>query len=255
MNFKEVAVEAALQAGKLILQKQNKLIKVDSKSEKDILTEADTESEKLILDKIKKNFPSHNIISEEVGTIDKKSEYTWIIDPLDGTIFFSKGIPLYSVAIGLKYKEDMILGVVYSPITKELFFAEKGKGAFLNDKKINVSSIDSLSKSFITIDYKPTIENINKGIDLMKTLATKSFFVRALACQVLEFVYIACGRSEGNVCYSTKLWDLAAAKIIIEEAGGKLTDHQGNKVDLNSPVLNIVASNNKIHNQLIELTK
>ena len=148
----------------------------------------------------------------------------------------------------------MILGVVYSPVTKELFVAEKGKGAFLNDKKIQVSSIDNISKSFITIDYKPTIENMNKGIDLMKTLATKSFFVRALACQVLEFVYIACGRSEGNICYSTKLWDLAAAKIIVEEAGGKLTDHKGNKVDLNSPILNIVSSNNKIHSQLIELT-
>ena len=253
MSFKNTAIKAALKAGKTILLQQNKLNDIKFKSKQDICTEADIKSERIIIDIIKKDFPSHNIISEEQGITSKNSEYTWIIDPLDGTIFFSKSIPLFSVSIGLKHNDEIILGVAYLPVTDELFFAEKGKGAYLNGKKITVSSIDTISQSFITIDYKPTKGNINKGIDLMKVIANESFFTRALACQVIEFVYIACGRSEGNICYSTKLWDLAAAKIILEEAGGKITDFNGDKINLNNHEFNVVSSNKKVHNKLIEL--
>jgi len=252
MDFKEVATKAALEAGKFILEKQKHMGKITSKGHADILTEADLGSEKIIVDLIKKNFPKHSILSEEMGAEDNSSEYTWIIDPLDGTIFFSRGIPLFSVSIALKHKKEIILGVVYAPITNELFTAEKGKGAQLNGKKISVSN-KAFSESFIAVDYRPKEEQIKAAMNFVENSAKKAFFVRTFACEVLELAYVACGRFEANVTFMTKPWDVAAGILLIEEAGGKVTNFEGNKFDIEKKELYLTASNGKIHKELLEL--
>ena len=252
MNFKEVAIKAALKAGKLILQKQSKLGKITSKSEKDILTEADIESEELILKSIQKNFQSHNIISEE-KVIDKKSEHTWIIDPLDGTIFFSKGIPLYSVAIGLKHKEEMILGVVYSPVTKELFVAEKGKGAYKNrDIKLKVSE-KGLLNSIVFFGCPYSSENFDATEKYRKPVHSAGARIVTLGAAVLESVLVADGISPLYYEAGLPPWDIAAGKLIVEEAGGTVRDFNGQLDVLNFK--EFICGNEKAVGEFLEITR
>jgi len=252
MDFKEVAVKAALSAGKFILEKQKHIGKITSKGHGDIATEADLGSEKIIVDLIKENFPKHSILSEEMGIEDNSSEYTWIIDPLDGTIFFSRGLPLFSISIALKYKKEIILGVAYVPVMDELFTAEKGKGAFLNNKRIFVSQ-KNLSESFISVDYPPVEKQVKSAMNFVEKSTKKAFFVRTFACEVIEMAFVACGRFEANVTFTTKPWDVAAGMLLIEEAGGKVTNFEGKRFDIEKKELYLASSNGKMHKELLEL--
>jgi len=253
MNYLKVAIKAAKQAGKIHKKYFNTDLKVETKSTPfDLLTIADKEAEKSIVNLIKKYFPEHNFLAEEY-TYDKTgSEYTWIIDPLDGTNNFASGMPIFAVSIALMKNNEVIVGVIYDAMRNELFFAEKGCGAFLNKKPIRVSSAGSLDKSLIITGFY-----YSRGEEMIETLDTiKRFFLkkimglRRLGAASLDLCYIACGRASGFWEFELSPWDFAAGKLLIEEAGGKVTGKRGEKIFSNEKSF-VVASDGKIHEQML----
>lgn len=216
------------------------------------VTEADHASEKAIIDAIKSAFPAHFILSEEVGEIVSDSDVKWIIDPIDGTINFASRIPLCAVSIGVEKNGEMILGVVYNPFINELFFAEKGKGAFLNDKKISVSKKTDVIHSCLVTGFPYTYLDMENGpLQVFERFVRKGVPVRRLGSAAIDLCWVAAGRFEGFFEHSLSPWDTAAGYFIVEEAGGKVTDMNGNKY---SPYQKkLVATNGLIHDELIEV--
>ncbi len=254
MEFIDFAVSAAKEAGKIHRKYFEKDTKTREKSSSfDLITIADTEAEKEIAVLIKEEFPNHNILAEEGKYKKTKSLYSWIVDPLDGTNNFSFGIPLFCVSIALAKKGKVILGVVYDAMRDELFVAEKGKGAYLNGKKIKVSEAASLNKSLLITGFY-----YDRGKAMLSNLeAIKIFFqkdivgLRRLGAAALDLSYIACGRATGFWEFKLSPWDFAAGKLLIEEAGGKITNKTGGKIKLEESY--VIASNGKIHQEIIKV--
>lgn len=215
------------------------------------VTEADHAADKAIMAVIKEQFPDHIILSEEAGELVQESSYKWIIDPIDGTINFSKGIPLNCVSIGIEHNGEMIMGAVYNPHMNELFFAEKGKGAMLNEKRIYVSSETDFVKSLLVTGFPYTYLDIPNGpLQVFERLVRTGISVRRLGAAAIDLCWVACGRLDGFFEHKLEAWDSAAGYIIVEEAGGRVTDLKGNKY---SPYQHgIVATNEKIHNELLK---
>ena len=228
---------------------------ITKKSDRDIVTEADYECERAIIKRLERYYPGYNILAEESSYKDKGSNYTWVIDPLDGTIFFSRGIPFWSVSIGLMYKDEIIVGAVSNPMLDEVFFAEKGSGAYCNGKKINVSFESELSAAATLIDYATDLTSVNKAISAMKVIANNSRFVRSFACEVFELMAEASGKFDANLCYGARLWDIAAAKVILEEAGGMLTNIDGSQINPYKERFDVLATNGILHELFINLIK
>jgi len=214
------------------------------------VTEADHAAEKAIMSAIKKQYPDHFILSEEAGEIIQDSNYKWIIDPIDGTINFSKGIPLNCVSIGIEHNNEMVMGAVFNPHINELFFAEKGKGAVLNEKTIAVSSEPSVLKSCLVTGFPYTyLDSPNGPLEVFDRLIRKGVPVRRLGSAAIDLCWVACGRFDGFYEHKLEAWDSSAGYLIVEEAGGKVTDLKGNKF---SPYQHgIVATNGKIHEDLL----
>jgi myo-inositol-1(or 4)-monophosphatase len=216
------------------------------------VTEADHAAEKAIIDAIKKDFPDHFILSEEVGEIVTGSEVKWIIDPIDGTINFASGIPLCAVSIGVEKAGEMIMGAVYNPFINELFFAEKGKGAFLNERKITVSKKSEVVHSCLVTGFPYTYLDMENGpLQVFERFVRKGIPVRRLGSAAIDLCWVAAGRFDGFFEHSLSAWDTAAGYLIVEEAGGKVTDMNGDKY---SPYQKkLVATNGLIHDELIEV--
>lgn len=214
------------------------------------VTEADHAAEKAIMAVIKNQYPDHYILSEEAGKIIQDSAYKWIIDPIDGTINFSKGIPLNCVSIGIEHNNEMIMGAVFNPHLNELFFAEKGKGAVLNEKAIAVSDEPSVLKSCLVTGFPYTyLDSPNGPLDVFDRLIRKGVPVRRLGSAAIDLCWVACGRFDGFYEHKLEAWDSSAGYLIVEEAGGKVTDLKGNKF---SPYQHgIVATNGKIHEEML----
>jgi len=216
-----------------------------------LVTQADFASDKAIREVIKSAFPDHGIISEESDEKISDSEYKWIIDPIDGTVNFANGIPLCCVSIGLEYQETMFMGAVYNPIMNEFFFAEKGKGATLNDEKISVSNKIEVSNSCLVTGFPYTyLDNPNGPLEVFSRLIRKGIPVRRLGSAAIDLCWVAAGRFDGFYEHQLHAWDSAAGFLIVEEAGGKVTDLKGNKYSPYQP--GIVATNGKIQEELIE---
>jgi myo-inositol-1(or 4)-monophosphatase len=245
-----IAEKAVRHSGGILLHRFGN-ISVREKGKKDIITETDMESEKVLIRAIHDNFPSHTICSEESGEIKRKKEYVWFIDPLDGTNYFSFKVPFFSVSVGLQYNDQMVLGLVYYPCLDELFWAERGKGAFLNKQRIHVSKTSELSRSVVSYDYAAAYSKIKKAVAIFSRLAENVRFARVYASEALELCYTACGRFDINVTNGTKPWDIAAGSLIVEEAGGKITDFKGNP--WNPYMKNIVATNGLLHERVLKL--
>ncbi len=215
----------------------------------DLVTEADHASEKAIIDIIQKNHPDHFILSEETGEIKQNSPYKWIIDPIDGTINFANGIPICCVSIGVEFNGEIILGAVYNPFMNEMFFAEKGKGATLNDIKIGVSEEDNLLKSCLVTGFPyQYLDSENGPLQIFEKLVRKAIPVRRLGSAALDLCWTAAGRFDGFYEHKLQAWDSAAGFLIVEEAGGTVTDLKGNVYNPYQP--GIIATNGKIHAQL-----
>lgn len=219
-----------------------------------LVTEADHASEKAIFDTIRDSFPDHFILSEEAGEIVMDSEYKWIIDPIDGTINFAHGIPICCVSIGVEHKGEMIMGAVYNPFLKEFFFAEKGGGAFLNEEKIQVSKQNEVIKACLVTGFPYTyIDMPNGPLECFDRFIRKGIPVRRLGSAAMDLCWVAAGRFDGFYEHKLNAWDSAAGFLLVEEAGGKVTDFNGNKYSPYQP--QILATNGNIHDEMIKWLK
>ncbi len=250
-NFNRTALLAAKQASKILLRYYGKKEFVKQKSNKTLVAAADIEANKAIIKTIKARFPEHNILSEETGFEDNKSDYKWVIDPLDGTHNFLHGIPIFGTSIALEYKNEIVLGVLHFPFLNITAIAEKGKGVFLNGKRIRVSNKKNLDHSFILFEY--SYANRNEKIEFLKKFIHKTIDVRNFGSAIYDLLLVACGKCDGFVILSTNEWDVAAGFLMIEEANGKITDLHGKKWSLNQN--KFVISNGKIHKELLNFVR
>ena len=220
----------------------------------DLVTDADHASERAIIKIIQDKHPDHFILSEETGSVQTNSKTKWIIDPIDGTINFANGIPICCVSIGVEQDGEMLMGAVFNPFMNELFFAEKGKGATLNEKPIKVSDKDNLLTSCLVTGFPyQYLDAANGPLEIFEKLIRKSIPVRRLGSAALDLCWTAAGRFDGFYEHKLQAWDSAAGYLIVQEAGGVVTDLKGDKFNPYQP--GIIASNGKIHDQLLDLMK
>jgi len=251
--LKTVLLEALQAGGAEITRFFNKEFKITNKEGvNNPVTEADHASEQAIFAVIRKSFPDHFLLSEETGEVKQESDYKWIIDPIDGTINFAHGIPLNCVSIGLEYKGTVIMGGVYNPHMDELFFAEKGQGASLNGRAIRVSDQHETLHSCLVTGFPYTYINMPNGpLEVFERLVRKGIPVRRLGAAAIDLCWVACGRFDGFYEHKLQAWDSAAGFLIVEEAGGRVTDFEGN--DYSPYQHRILATNGKIHDELLDV--
>jgi len=252
-KIKKTAIAAAKKAGAKLLKEYNHFdrTKVKLKAHHEILTKADLASEKIIISEIKKNFPEHRILSEEAGMNKKKSDYLWVVDPLDGTTNFSMHNPLWSVSIGLSYKNKIILGIVYAPFLGELYIAAKGQGAKMNGKKIKVSKNIKTDKVLNTFCHARDDYYVRQAIKYFSYQKLHGLDCRQLGSAAIEMAFVASGRVESIMIPGANSWDVAAGALMVREAGGKVTDFSGQEWNLQSK--NILASNGKVHGEILKI--
>ena len=251
--LKSTLIEAAKAGAAEILRFFNSDFKISNKEGvNNLVTEADHASEKAIFEVIRKNFPDHHILSEETGEIIQDSNYKWIIDPIDGTVNFAHGIPLNCVSIGIEHHGEVVLGAVYNPHINEFYFAEKGKGAMLNDKPIRVSKETQTAKACLVTGFPYTYINIPNGpLEIFERFIRKGVPVRRLGSAAIDLCWVAAGRFDGFYEHKLEAWDSAAGYLMVEEAGGKVTDHQGNKFSVYQH--RVLATNGKIHDEMVAI--
>ncbi|MDR0618165.1 MAG: inositol monophosphatase [Endomicrobium sp.] len=252
-SFTNIALAAAHKGAEVLLKHYNGKLNVEYKGEIDPVTQADKGSQTAIIKVIKDVFPEHGILAEEDGINEVDRDYCWIIDPLDGTVNFLHGLPVFAVSIGLKYKNEIITGIIYSPIINEVFIAEKGKGAWLNGKKIRVSSIKDNIRALGVTGFPYSIkENNNKILKNFESIIVKVQGVRRLGSAALDLAYVACGRFEFFLEQGLKAWDIAAGLLLVKEAGGIVSDYSRNRDCLFKSTM--LASNSlKIHKEILEI--
>ncbi len=216
-----------------------------------LVTEVDKRSEQVIIDSIRQYYPDHFILSEEAGEIPGSPEFKWIIDPIDGTVNYAHGVPICAVSIGLEKNGEIILGAVCNPFSEELFFAQKGFGASLNDKRIEVSPLENLDRALLVTGFPYSWENVsNDPVKTFERFVRKGIPVRRLGSAALDLCWVACGRFDGFWEFNLQAWDSAAGMLVVREAGGMVTDFSGNAY---SPYQReLLASNGKIHNQMLK---
>ncbi len=239
----------AREAGALLMQYFDQNIKIEYKGEADLVTAADRKSETLIRDRIRTLWPSHDVLGEEEGLRDTGSEYRWYVDPLDGTTNFAHGFPVFCVSMALQHKDEVIAGLCYDPTRDELFAAERGKGAFLNQRQIHVSKISNLAESLLGTGFPSHKRHKNPNIHFYHQITLRTHGLRRAGSAALDLCSVAAGRFDGFWEFNLNPWDTAAGVLIVQEAGGKVTDFQGGPFQLNSR--ETLASNGLLHDSLI----
>ncbi len=250
--FHKIAVLAAKRGGRILKEGLRQEITVSYKGALDIVTNIDTRSEKAIVALISRHFPDHRIMAEEGSGRKGRSPYQWIIDPLDGTTNFSHRFPFFCVSIALEVKGRVRLGVIYDPVRRELFTAEKGKGAFLNGSPIQTSSVKELYKSLLVTGFSYDIQTDPKNtFDHFINFTLNAQAVRRTGSAALDLCYVAAGRFDGF--WETKLrpWDTAAGSLILCEAGGRITDFSGKPYSIYGD--EILGTNRKIHKEMVQI--
>ena len=251
-SFKKTAIDAAKSAGLLLKRNIGRRHTIEFKGVIDVVTEMDIKAEDMIMKTIKARFPEHGILTEESFEQKSGSGYRWIIDPLDGTTNYLHGFPIFCVSIALEREGEIILGVVFNPMLNELFTAEKGKGAYLNSKRIRVSGISELTKSLLATGFPYDVRTSpDNNISHFANLAVRAQAIRRAGSAALDMCYVACGRFDGFWELKLKPWDTAAAMLIIKEAGGIVTDFKGSAFSLYSG--ETLASNGLVHDEMIEI--
>ncbi|HUT22538.1 MAG TPA: inositol monophosphatase family protein [Candidatus Bipolaricaulota bacterium] len=251
MNHKSMALQTIKTAGNELLKLYNShKFTAKYKSKHQLVTSADLVANKIIAQAIKKHFPNHAILSEETGRSKNKSDYLWIIDPLDGTTNFFMHNPLFAVSIALAHQGKIILGVVYAPAVNELYVAEPGKGAFLNNKKLKVSNRNKISNALLTYCHGTGVNSWKKAIKIYSYYKLRASFIRQLGSASLELCYVASGRTDSILIPGAHPWDVAAGVLILREAGGKVTDFAGKEWNVKSK--DMVASNKRIHQAILK---
>ncbi|RLC38167.1 inositol monophosphatase [Candidatus Falkowbacteria bacterium] len=251
-QIKKVATKAIKNAGKIALGEYKNFDRatIKLKAHQEILTKVDLMSEKVIIDEVKKNFPEHSILSEEAGDDNIKSEYLWIIDPIDGTTNFSMHNPLWCVSVGIAYRGEIVLGFIYAPCQNELYTAQKGQGAYLNGKKIKVSNIFE-GKILNAFCSAREIKHTKKAVRYFSYQKLRGGSCYMLGSAALELGYVAAGRLESMVIPGAHPWDVAAGVLLVREAGGIVSDFKGGEWTLRSE--NMLASNGKVHREVLKV--
>src|SRR5208282_4954916 len=240
-TFLQAAVEIAKQAGAILREELERPPDIAYKGDFDLVTQADRRSEEWIVRRLQEFFPEHAIAAEEGTAKDRASEYRWHVDPLDGTTNFAHGYPCFCVSMALARESELLLGVIYNPIYNELFTAARGEGATFNGKKIHCSKIDALKNSLLCTGFPNHNRQANPNIHFYWDFTLRSHGVRRDGSAALDFAYVAMGRFDGFWEFGLNPWDTAAGVVLVEEAGGKITDMQGRPYVLGGA--SILASN------------
>src|ERR1700730_12661432 len=240
--------EIAREAGTLLMEYFRQRVTVEYKGEADLVTVADRKSEALIRERLRQHWPTHDILGEEGGLQDTGSDYRWYVDPLDGTTNFAHGFPVFCVSMGLDYKGERIAGVIYDPTRDELFSAEKGGGAFLNQQRIRVSKVARLAECLVATGFPSHKRHKNPNIFFYHQITLHTHGVRRAGSAALDLCNVASGRYDGFWEFNLNPWDTAAGVLILEEAGGQVTRFDGSPFELNSR--ETLASNGLIHEAL-----
>ena len=253
-------IQISKEAGELIRNAFGKTHSIEFKTnELNLVTETDKASEKLITDFINKRYPSHGILAEEGSEANKSSEYLWVIDPLDGTTNFAHGLPIFAVSIGVQKNGETIAGVVYDVMRDVLFSAEKGSGSFANRKGIHISRNENLGHSVLVTGFPYDIRtNPDKAFERFLAFLKHARAIRRLGSAAIDFCYVANGVFDGFWEVSLHPWDICAGKLIVEEAGGIVTDFDGNEIDIYSTCLagrqeRILATNGIVHQKMMDV--
>lgn len=252
MSYLETAVEIAHEAGSLLANYFERRVPFNVKGEFDLITEADKASEQLIVERLRTHFPTHAIVAEEGGGVDSTSEFRWYVDPLDGTTNFAHGFPIFNVTLGLTRGGEPIAGVVYDPIRRETFAAERGGGAYLNSRRIRVSGTPNISQSLSSTGFPSRKRRFNLNIYYYYQLAMASHGVRRTGSAAIDLAYVAAGRLDFFWEFGLKPWDMAAGILLVQEAGGRVTDMEGRPHSLTGSE-HLVADNGLLHDQIIEI--
>ncbi len=251
-EFRELAIKAAKEAGNILKENLGKIRKIDYKGRVSLVTDIDRKAEERIINIIKERYSSYDILTEESRIKEKGNQYKWIIDPLDGTTNYVHGYPRYCVSIALEKNGEVVLGVVYDPVPDELFLAEKGEGATLNGRKISVSKIDKLDKSLLATGFPyDRREKADEYLKIYREFMVNAQGVRRDGAAALNLCYTANGRFDGFWEEQLAPWDVAAGSLIVTEAGGRVTDFRGDRLDIHER--EILASNGRIHREMEEI--
>ncbi|MFH1426504.1 MAG: inositol monophosphatase [Candidatus Kerfeldbacteria bacterium] len=255
--FKEFAIGVCMRSGTILMRNFADATRrtPTKKNRFELVTKSDMEVHRFVSFKIKQQFPDHNFVSEEGDLIDRGSQYTWVVDPLDGTLNYTVSNPFFATSLILLDGETPIIGVIYAPFSQEMFVAEKGRSARLNERNIKVSQVKKLRNSVLSFAYfqrdKKSRERLMK---VWGTFEENSRAMRHFGCTSLELAYVACGRMEAQIISPPlRLWDVSAGMLMVEVAGGKITDFEGKKWGGLDDGL--VASNGLVHSQILSLLK
>jgi len=248
-EFVPAMAEIAREAGVLLMEYFRQHVKIEYKGEADLVTIADRKSEALILERLRARWPSHDVIGEEGARIETGSDYRWYIDPLDGTTNFAHGFPVFCISMALEFKGQRIAGVVYDPTRPELFAAERGSGAFLNGERMHVSKTAKLAECLVATGFPSHKRHKNPNIFFYHQITLKTHGVRRAGSAALDLASVAAGRFDGFWEFNLNPWDTAAGVLLVEEAGGKVTDFHGGEFQLNSR--ETVATNGIVHDALL----
>ena len=252
--MKNTLIKAALESGKILKENFGGKYKISSKEVlSNLVTEIDKRSEERIFEIIREDFPQHYILSEEAGALSQESEYKWIIDPIDGTVNYAHSIPLTCVSIAVEKKGEVIMGAVYNPMSEEFFFSEKGKGAYLNEEKIEVSPCNDIRRSLLVTGFPYNSSSYNPDpVSVFKKFIMKDIPIRRLGSAALDLCWTACGRFEGFWEYNLNAWDVAAGYLILKEAGGLVTNLTGEKFSIYGKEI-LAVNNSVIQKSMIEI--
>ena len=248
-NYLEAAIEIAQEAGKILIEELSRPLDIRYKGDEvDLVTQADKRSEQLIVSRLNQYFPGHAIAAEEGTGQDTASEFRWHVDPLDGTTNFTHGYPCFCVSIGLAQRDTLLASVVFNPFYDELFTAALGEGATFNGKKISVSKNATLSTSLLCTGFPVRNRKLSPNLQYYGEFTQRSHGVRRDGSAALDLASVACGRFDAFWEFGLSKWDVAAGILLIEEAGGKVSDFEGNPYRLGGPV--ILATNGLIHEEM-----
>ena len=250
-SFLDVAIETAREAGAILLAEFDRPVKISYKGEVDIVTQADKRSEQAIVSRLRSHFPKHAIVAEEGGGTESESPFRWHVDPLDGTTNFAHGYPCFAVSLGLEEAGELIVGVIFQPVSGELFTAVKGDGAYLNQKKIEVSRIEKLATSLLCTGFPSVKRSQNPNIHYYWDFTLRSHGVRRDGSAAMDLASVACGRFEGFWEFGLHTWDTAAGVLLVREAGGVVSQFDGQPYRLGDREL--LASNGRVHEEMKEV--
>ena len=248
-----VARDVALSAGETLVERFHQVKQVSFKGRGNIVTDVDTETEAQIFDMLGREFPDIPLLGEESPGVLPDSGYVWIVDPLDGTRNYASGIPFFSLVIGLALDGEVLLGVNYDPMRKEMFYAERGEGAFLNDGPMHVSERTSIEDSILGMDLSYNNQGAVNGLNLILSLWPGMQTARIMGSSALGISYAAAGRTDLYFHHQLEAWDQVAGVLLVEEAGGVVTDRTGRRAGLRSDGL--IASNAALHAEFIRKTQ